>query len=127
MLPGEAKASVPTILQEPVSVANTADATGAFVAVPHTEGSLLITQVVGALTGTVAGTLETAEASNGLNNAALLPDDGSYFTSVSSANNVQNKIVNARKNKGYIQWIGTVGTGPAVVTVTVQGRPKTTT
>jgi hypothetical protein len=127
MLPADAKAIVPVQIQEPVEAANTADATGAWVAMPAAEGCIVFTQSIGAMTGTVDGTLETAEAANGLNNEALLPDDESYFAQVSAANNVQKKVVNARKNKGYVQWIGAIGTGPAVVSVTAEYRPKTST
>lgn len=127
MLPAEAKAITTTQILPAANCANTAEATSDWIAVPATEGCLVFTQAVGSITGTLAGALETAEASNGLNNVAMVPDDGNNFASVSAANNVQKKVVNARKNKGYVQYIGTVGTGPVVASVTVEGRPKTTT
>jgi len=127
MIPAEAKAIVKTQLKEPRSAANSADATGSFIAVAPIEGSMVITQQTGAITGTLAGTIETAEAANGLNNLALTPDDGSAFTSVSGANNTQKKVFNARQNRGYIKYIGTVGTGPVLLAVLIEGRPKTTT
>jgi hypothetical protein len=127
MLPADAKAIELTQILPSANCANTAQATSAFVAVPAAEGCLVFTQAVGAITGTLAGALETAEAANGLNNVAMVPDDGSNFASVSAANNVQKKVVDARKNKGYIKYIGTVGTGPVNASVTVEGRPKTST
>jgi len=127
MLPGEAQAMKEVILKEARSAANTADATGVFTAIPVGEGTIVVIQQTGAITGTLAGTIETAEAANGLNNLALTPDDGSVFTSVSGANNVQKKVFNARQNRGYMKYIGTVGTGPVLLAVTALYRPKETT
>jgi len=129
MLPAEAKAIATTQILPAANAADTAGATSGWVAVPATEGCLVFTQSVGAIGGgaTLAGTLLTSSESNGANNVAMLPDDGNNFAAVSSANNVQKKVVNARKNLGYVDYIGTVVTGPIVLSVTVQGRPKTTT
>ncbi len=127
MLPQDAKAIVATQLLPSKNAANTAEASGAWVAMPATEGCIVVVQSVGAVTGNLAGSLLTSANSNGAGNEAMAFDDGNNFTLVSAANNVQAKSVDARKNQGYIKYVGTVGTGPVVVDVVAEGRPKTTT
>jgi len=129
MLPAEAQAAAITQIKPPCNAANTADATGAWVAVAASEGCLVFTQETGAIgSATLIGTLETSPAANGANNVAMTFDDGdAAFATVSAANNIQKKVVNARKNLGYIKYIGTVGTGPIFVGVSMLHRPKTTT
>jgi hypothetical protein len=127
MLPAEAKALAKVNLLPAANAANTAQATGEWVAVPAAEGDYVMVQNVGNLTGTLAGAIETAEDGSGTNNVALLFDDGANFSSVSADNNIQVKSVDARKNKGYMKYTGTVGTGPCPFSVSILYRPKTTT
>lgn len=124
MLGNQPKAANIQALLNAKNAANTAEATGGWVDVRGYEGQILIIQNVGALTGTIVGSFEDAEAANGLNNAPLLPDEGNNFASVSAANNIQKKTIDARKPRGWLRYIGTIGTGPAVVGVTIAGHPK---
>jgi len=127
MLPAEAQASVLVNLLPPKNATDTAGATSGWVAIPAAEGCLVVSQIVGAMTGTLAGTLETSPYANGANNVAMLPDDGANFADETTDNNTQKKVVNARKNLGYMKYIGTVTTGPVLLNILVQYRPKTTT
>jgi len=127
MLPAEAQAIGLVNLLPPKNATDTAGATSAWVAIPAGEGCLVVSQIVGAMTGTLAGTLLTSPLANGANNVAMLPDDGNNFAAEVTANNTQKKVVNARKNLGYMKYIGTVTTGPVLVNILVQYRPKTTT
>jgi hypothetical protein len=126
MMPSEAKGLNTQALLEAKNCANTAGATGGWVDVRGMVGDLVVTQSVGAITGNLAGALLTSNAANGAANAAMTFDDGNNFALVSAANNMQCKSVDVNASKGWIQYVGTVGTGPAVVSVTVQARPKTT-
>ncbi len=125
MMPSEAKGLNSQQLLEAKNCANTALATGGWVDVRGMVGCLVVTQSVGAITGNLAGALLTSNAANGANNAAMTFDDGNNFALVSNANNIQCKSVDVNASKGWIQYVGTVGTGPSVVSVTVQARPKT--
>jgi len=124
MMPPEAKSVTVQALLNSVSAANTTQATGGWVDVRGTAGDIVVIQNVGAVTGSITGALETADTAGGGNNVAMTFDDGNNFTAVSSPNNVQIKNVDANKHKGWIKYIGTVATGPALVGVTVVRRPK---
>jgi hypothetical protein len=126
MMPSEAKSLKSQQLLEAKNCANTAAATGGWIDVRGMVGDLVVTQSVGAVTGSITGALLTSNASNGANNTAMTFDDGNNFAAVSSANNVQCKSVDANASYGWIQYVGTIATGPAVVSVTVQARPKVT-
>lgn len=124
MFPADAKSANGQMLLQAKNCANTAEASGGWIDVRGMVGSLLVSQVVGAITGSIAGALLTSAANDGSNNQALTFDDGNNFASVSSANNIQVKTVDANKSLGWIKYVGTVTTGPAVVAVTVHARPK---
>jgi hypothetical protein len=124
MLGNQPKAANIQIMLEAKNCANTAQASGGWIDVRSYEGQILVTQCVGALTGTVVGSFEDSDAANGANNLAFLPDEGNNFASVSSANNIQKKTIDARKPRGWLKYIGTIGTGPAVVSVTLAAHPK---
>ncbi len=125
MFPASAKSANAQQLLEAKNCANTAGATGGWVDVRGMVGDLVVVQSVGAITGNIAGALLTSNASNGANNSAMTFDDGNNFALVSNANNIQIKTVDVNKSGGWIQYVGTVGTGPAVVAVDVIARPKT--
>jgi hypothetical protein len=112
-------------LLAPASCANTAAATsgsGFWVDVSGYEGDVLVTQNVGAVTGSITGKLQAADDNAGTNAADIT---GATFTAVSSANNVQSQALNAKSlAKKFIGYVGTIVTGPAVVGVTVHGVKK---
>ncbi len=126
MMPCEAKGANTQQMLESKNCANTVTATSGWIDTRAYQGTLLVIQSIGAITGNIAGALNTAEANNGLNEAAMTFDDGNNFTLANAANNLQAKTVDARKSKGWIKYVGTIGTGPAVVGVTVTGRPRET-
>lgn len=84
------------------------------------QGNLEITQQVGAVTGSITGKIQ--DSADGSTGWADLP--GAAFTAVSSANNTQRIAINAQATRGYIRYVGTIATGPAVVAVTGSGVPK---
>lgn len=125
MMPCEAKALNAQQLLSPVSATNTVLGTGGWIDVRGMVGDLVITQSVGACNGNVAGAILTSNAANGANNAAMTFDDGNNFALVSAANNIQCKTVDVNASKGWIQYVGTIGTGPSLLSAIVQARPKT--
>lgn len=126
MLNPSAKAASAVQLLPPVSTSNTALRTGGWVDCRKAEGDIMITQDVGACTGTLTGTFETAPYANGTGNVALTPPAGA-LVAVSAANNTQIAVIPASQNLGWIKYIGTVGTGPSLVGVTAHFHPKYTT
>lgn len=121
MLNNEAQAASATIVVNPVSAANTAAATSGWIDVRSIEGDLLFVQQVGAVTGSLAGKIRDADDSSGTGAADVT---GATFTSVSTANNVQKLAVRSDTVRGWVQYVGTVTTGPALVSVSLLGRPK---
>lgn len=121
MLNNEASAATAVILINPVSAANTTAATSAWVDVRQFEGDLAITQQIGAVTGTIAGLIQDATDGSGTGAANVT---GAVFTTVSAANNIQEIAVSANRVRGWIRYVGTVATGPALTAVSMLGRPK---
>jgi hypothetical protein len=109
--------------------ANTAAATGAWIDCRDAEGDIAVIASVGVVTGgSVTGTIETASDDQGTGKATLTPNEGSAFTVVTGSNDpiIEKRTVNARANKGYIRYLGTIATGPATVSAIVVHRPKYT-
>jgi len=112
-----------TVLLAPADHSNTAAATGAWVDVRSYEGEVAFIQATGVLTaGTCAGAILHADDGSGTNSATLVS-----FTSVgtSTDNDVQKLSVPARTIKGYVKYVGTIGTGPAVVGCSMLGHRAT--
>lgn len=116
---GQASAIVPMI--NAVSAANTAAATSAWIDVRQYEGDLVFTQNIGAVTGSIAGKIQDATDGSGTGVADV---DGAAFTTVSSANNTQKITVPAGAVRGWVRYLGTVTTGPALTSVLLLSRPK---
>lgn len=110
-------------LVAPASAANTAAATSAWVAVPLGEGDVQIVQDVGAVTGSITGTLQTADDSSGTSAANVTPNEGA-FTAVSSSGSLQVRTVNRAALSGYVKYTGTIVTGPVLVGVGMLVHPK---
>ena len=109
------------------SKAATANATGTGVLIGEYEGDIMVTQVVGAITGTLDGKLQACQDSAGTGAADIT---GATFTQVTTSNddpNVQKIWIEAGSmpaGKPYLRYIGTIGTGPSVVGVTLHARKK---
>lgn len=127
MLGNEAQAASVVSLLTPGSKAATANATGTGVLVAEYEGDLMVTQHVGAITGTLDGKLQQADDASGTNAEDIA---GATFTQVTTANddpNVQKIAIRAGQlTRPYLRYVGTIGTGPSVVGVTLHARSKYT-
>lgn len=115
------KAASPFILSSSASQASTVTGSAVNLMTNDYEGPMAITQQIGAVTGTIVGKIQdSADGSTGWTDVA-----GATFTSVGTANNVQTIVVNNRECRGYIRYVGTIVTGPALVSVAGLAIPKT--
>lgn len=114
-----------TTLIDTVSAANTAAATsgnGKWLDVRVYEGDIIVTQQIGAVTGSITGKLQSASDANGTSAADI---SGYTYTAVSSANNSQAVVVDPKKVPGgFLGYVGTIVTGPALVSVAAIGQKK---
>lgn len=122
MLGNEGQAATQTKLLDPVSAANTAAATSAWVDVRNAEGDLVFGNQVGALTGSITWTIEHASDSGGTGAAAITPNEGAY--AAGAANQAQKRTVSASAVQGFVRCVGTIVTGPALVAASILYRPK---
>ncbi len=125
MLLSQASASTITSLIDAVSAANTAAATSGsakWLDVRIYDGELLVIQQIGAVTGSITGKLQSATDANGTGAADIT---GATFTAVSSANNTQTYALDPKKVAGgFLGYVGTIVTGPALVSVCAGGKKK---
>lgn len=117
----EGQAATSRKLLDPVSAANTAAATSAWVDVRDSVGDLVFINQVGALTGSITWTIEHASSGAGANAAAITPNEGAY--AAGAANQVQKRTVRSDACQGWVRCVGTIVTGPALVAVSVSSRP----
>jgi hypothetical protein len=121
MMASQGSAASLTILLNPVSAANTAAATGAWVDVKaYQQGEVVVLQHIGAVTGSIAGKIQDADDNSGTNVADV---SGATFSSVSAANNLQKLVMKAGSTRRWIRYLGTVTTGPALTQVALMGHP----
>ena len=122
MLNNEAQAATTKLLLSPASAANTAAATSAWVDMRDAAGDILFINQVGALTGSIVWTIEHATDGSGTGSAAIVPNEGAYATV--TANSVQKRTISANACKGFVRCVGTIVTGPALVSASTSSRPR---
>lgn len=123
MLGNEGQAATSTKLLDPVSAANTAAATSGWIDVRDAEGDLVFINQVGALTGSITWTIEHASDGSGTGAAGITPNEGAY--AAGAANQIQKRTVSASAVAGWVRCVGTIVTGPALVSASVSYRKKT--
>lgn len=123
MLNNEASAALTINLLSPVSAANTAAATGAWIDIGTTplEGYVMFTLNIGALTGSMTSLIQDADDGSGTNLATVA--NSTFATAVT--NTAQKVVVLRTGMRRFIRFIGTVVTGPVLVSVTAHCRQKT--
>lgn len=128
MLANQAQACQIVSLLTVASAANTAAATGSGVDISKYEGDIMVTQLVGVITGTLDGKLQQCDDAGGTNAADIT---GAVFVQVTTANdnpNVQKITVPAGSlTQPFLRYVGTIGTGPSLVGVCLHSHPKYTT
>jgi hypothetical protein len=103
-----------------VSAANTAAATGTGVDLLDYEGPVVITQNHGVSTGTLAGKIQDSADNSAF--ADIVP--AVSFAGETTTVGVQQVVVQSKQVRRFIRYLGTVGTGPQVVAVTMTGVKK---
>jgi hypothetical protein len=128
MLANQGQACELVSLLTAASAADTAAATGTGVDISKYEGDLMVSQIVGVITGTLNGKLQQCDDAGGTGAADIT---GATFTEVTTSNdnpNVQKITVPAGSlTKPFLRYVGTIVTGPAIVGVVLHSHPKYTT
>jgi len=109
-----------------VSAANTAAATSGWIQVSGYEGIIALVINTGIITGTITYTFNTATDGSGTGSAGITPLGGA-LTQVTTSNDDDVPYIalfDSRALKGYIQVVGTIVTGPALVSYSLLGRKK---
>lgn len=126
-LASQASALTHTLLLKSQSCANTAAATSAWTAIPaSSEGDVLVLINVGTITGTIDFTFNTATDGSGTGSAALT-NLATAIPQITTSNDdaVYTARFPASVMKGYINVVGTIGTGPALLSYSMLTRAKT--
>jgi len=125
MLYSQASAATATSLIDAASCAATANATsgsGKWLDVRVYDGEILVTQQIGAVSGSITGKLQSATDANGTGAADIT---GATYTAVSSANNTQTIALDPKRVVGgFLGYVGTIVTGPALVSIVAAGKRK---
>lgn len=124
MLSNQGHAATATKILASASCANTAAATSGWVSIAEYEGDLVFVENVGTVTGgTLDGKIRHADDGSGTNAADV---SGATFTQAGTATDERTEklVVNANKLKPYVQYVGTIATGPAVVGVAMLAAKK---
>lgn len=128
MLANQGQAAEAVTMLAAVSAANTAAATSAWIDVRKYEGDLVIVSNVGIVSaGSLTPTIEDATDGSGTGAAAVTPNEGA-FTAVTTSNDPlqEKRTINASAVRGWIRYVGTIATGPALVGVSLLAHPKYT-
>lgn len=127
MLANQGQAAEAVQMLAPLSAAATVNATSAWIDVRKYEGDLVIVSNVGLITGTITPTIEDATDGSGTGAAAVTPTEGA-FTQVTTSNDPlqEKRTIPAGSVRGWIRYVGTIVTGPALVGVTLLAHPKYT-
>lgn len=126
MLANQGQACDAVVVLAPQSAANTAAATSAWIDVREYEGDLVFIVQTGAVTaGSITWTFAHATDGSGTGSAAIVPTEGA-LTAVTTANDplTQKCTIPAGAVGGWVQIIGTIVTGPALVGVSMLAHPK---
>lgn len=124
MLLNQASAATATSLLDALSAAATANATsgaGKWLDVRIYDGEMLVTQQLGAVTGTIAGKLQSATDANGTGAADIT---GATF-GTNTANSTSTQAIDPKRVVGgFLGYVGTIATGPSLVSVVAAGKKK---
>lgn len=124
MMNSQGSAATSTAILHAVSAANTAAATsgsGMWLDVRPYDGEIMVTLNLGAVTGTIAGKLQSASDANGTGAADIT---GATF-GTTGANSTTKITVDPRAvTGGFLGFVGTIVTGPSLVSVVASGKKK---
>ncbi|MCU0922702.1 MAG: hypothetical protein MUF08_13210 [Burkholderiaceae bacterium] len=107
-----------------MSAANTAAATsgsGMWLDVRPYDGEIMVTLELGAVTGTIAGKLQSATDANGSSAADIT---GATFGTTGANTTTKITVDPKQVVGGFLGFVGTIVTGPSLVCVTASGKTK---
>jgi hypothetical protein len=110
--------NVPQIVVNAVSQAATFNSAG--IDLQNYEGVLSIVVQTGAITGTLDGKIQDSADNTAFADLAT----PITFTQVTAANKIQAVPVDARSVRRYIRYVGTIVTGPVLISVVANGFKK---
>lgn len=122
MLSNEAQAASISNVLASQSAANTAAATSAYIDCRFAEGDIEFMILPGAITGSLTPSFQDATDSGGTGSAGITPNEGTPGACVAST--PVKYTINSKAHRGFIRFVGTIVTGPALVGVAMQRRPK---
>lgn len=124
MLNHALESAVVTKIAASVSAANTA-AASFWTAVPVSEGAVLLVLSVGVITGTLDFTFTTNTAASDSGATSITPLGGA-IAQITTSNDDAVYVAEfpATQLRGFVKVIGTVGTGPALISYTMITIPK---
>lgn len=96
-------------IQLAVPAVRTTTVTGPAVDVLHYEGPMLVSQDVGAISGTPSLAGKIQDSDDGTTGWADVP--GATFAAVTAANNLQGLALQAGQVRRYIRYVGTISGG----------------
>ncbi|MCV2358880.1 hypothetical protein LNV08_07785 [Paucibacter sp. TC2R-5] len=108
-----------TALIVPASCANTAAATSAAFDGLGYDGPVLVTQSKGLGTGSLDGKLQMS-----LDGSTGWTDTGVSFSQATTGAGLQTVAINPNGYQRYLRYVGTIVTGPQLLSVTVSGVKK---
>ena len=111
--------STTAVLIAAASCANTAAATSAAFDGRLFDAPCLVTVNKGAGTGTLDGKLQ-----HSLDGTTGWTDTGVVFAQASAAAALQTAVINPREFNRYLRYVGTIVTGPHLLSVTLSGVKK---
>lgn len=106
-----------TIVLNAVSAANTAAATSSGVDLQGYVGEVSVTVQTGAITGTLDGKIQDSA-----DNSSFADVTGMTLAQVTSANKIDTFVIPVNSVRRYIKYVGTVVTGPVLISVTMHGK-----
>ena len=118
----DAQTSTSKKMIDPVSAANTAAATSAYISCAGAEGDIMLIVQAGAITGSMTPTFEHASDSGGTGSAAIVPNEGAI--GAMTANTVVRRTIRKDAIQGFLRIVGTIVTGPTLFAASLSYRQK---
>jgi hypothetical protein len=122
MISSDSRAATVVTVLPAISAAATANATSGWIDVRPYKGNLKFMVNTGTITGNVVGKLRSATDSGGTGAADIT---GATHTAISTASQIRTITIPATTCP-YVQYVGTVTTGPVLISVTLEAHPGLT-
>lgn len=122
MISSDSQAATVVSVLPAVSATDNASATSGWIDVRKYKGKLKFIVNSGAVTGSTVGKLQGADDIGGTNGADIT---GATHTAISTSSQVRTIVIPATA-RPFIKYVGTVTTGPILISVTLEAHPGLT-